>query len=79
MALDHAKYNQEIDFYQKIYENNPDFIGGITGYEDYYIDILSFWRYLYFRDGLGGAEYAPSQALDKDGKPKLDYYYTSSK
>jgi hypothetical protein len=79
MALDHAKHNQEIDFYQKIYENNPDFIGGITGYEDYYIDILSFWRYLYFRDGLGGAEYAPSQALTSEGKPKLDYYYTSSK
>lgn len=47
MAADWFQNGQEEEFYTKLYENNPNFINGITGYEQYYTDIYSFWRDIY--------------------------------
>ena len=47
MACDYYKYNELDDFSFRIAAKNPHFIGGRTGYEQYYIDIQGFWRQLY--------------------------------
>lgn len=47
MASDYLKHGTEDNFAQKIQENNPEFIHGVTGYENYYTDIQGFWRQLY--------------------------------
>ena len=47
MALDYHKYHKEEDFLFRIAEKNPHFIMGKTGYEQYYTDLLGFWRELY--------------------------------
>jgi hypothetical protein len=53
MAKDYNRYNQYPDFYHQIDTQNtwtnghhcyPD---GKTGFEQYYTDMYSFWRYLY--------------------------------
>jgi hypothetical protein len=49
MALDHFKYSFLDDFELKIISANGSlYPTGMTGYEQYYIDILRFWRDLYF-------------------------------
>jgi hypothetical protein len=51
MAQDYFKYNFLDDFELRIIDANPDvYPSGLTGYEQYYVDILSFWRDLYFPD-----------------------------
>ena len=51
MASDHLKYEKtDPSFYHRIYELNPDCIDGKTGYEQYYQDIIGFWRELYDPD-----------------------------
>ena len=48
MAADYYKYNFLDDFNARIGEKNAELYPlGITGYENYYIDIYSFWRDLY--------------------------------
>ena len=48
MALDYYKHNQEDDFTVKVGRNNYDYYPtGITGYEQFYLDIQGFWRELY--------------------------------
>ena len=48
MALDYYKYNHLDDFELKVANANPEhYPFGITGYEQYYIDIQGFWRQLY--------------------------------
>ena len=47
MSYDYTINNQKIDFYQLIAKNNPSFIDGHTGYEQYYTELLGFWRTLY--------------------------------
>ena len=63
MARDYRKYNHIDDFNVLIAEKNPEFIGGVTGYEDYYTDMEGFWRQLY----------DPNPA-----KEKKDEYYPAS-
>ena len=49
MASDYYKYNFLSDFYQRVAQANGNrYPNGITGYENYYIDIYSFWRDLYY-------------------------------
>ena len=49
MAKDYFKYNHLTDFEQRVAFANPNlFPTGITGYEQYYTDIYSFWRELYY-------------------------------
>ena len=47
MALDFYKYGQDPDFYIQLEKDNPQYIGGITGYEQFYYDIQGYWRELY--------------------------------
>lgn len=49
MALDYYKYNHLDDFELKVAAANPNLYPlGITGYEQYYIDLQGFWRDLYY-------------------------------
>lgn len=48
MANDYVYYHEDNDFLLKIaYYNGDLYENGITGYEQYYTDILGFWRTLY--------------------------------
>ena len=48
MSLDYYAYNILDDFELRVAEANPElFPTGRTGYEQYYVDINSFWRDLY--------------------------------
>ena len=47
MANDYFKYHLLDDFYQRVEIANPEYINGITGYEQYYTDMIGFWRQLY--------------------------------
>lgn len=48
MACDYYKYNFLDNFHVKVANVNPEFANGVTGYENYYTDIFSFWRQLYY-------------------------------
>lgn len=47
MANDYQKNRENSSFLTDLEKANPQFIGGRTGYEQYYTDILSLWRQLY--------------------------------
>ncbi len=48
MARDNMSYGHRDNFIAKIAQNNPfHYPSGQTGYEQYYTDILSFWRQIY--------------------------------
>ena len=48
MALDHYAHNQDDDYIAKLIAANPDTCAnGVSGYYQYYTDILGFWRDLY--------------------------------
>jgi hypothetical protein len=48
MGKDYYKYAHILnDFETRLIENNPEFPTGKTGYENYYLDLVSFWRDLY--------------------------------
>lgn len=47
MANDYQKNRENSSFLTELEKANPQFIGGRTRYEQYYTDILSFWRQLY--------------------------------
>jgi hypothetical protein len=45
MALDYYKYGHLDDFEIRVSQTNPGHYPlGITGYEQYYIDLQGFWR-----------------------------------
>ena len=63
MAKDHQKYGHLYNFTQKIIEANKNsnlYPSGHTGYEQYYIDLLGFWRDLYNPDLVYKPIIAPS-------------------
>ena len=48
MAVDYQNHHLEYDYGEVLELANPDFVrNGRTGYEQYYTDILGFWRMLY--------------------------------
>ena len=47
MAMDYQRYHLLDNFYYRVKQANPQLIDGKTGYEQYYIDVLGFWRQLY--------------------------------
>ena len=48
MASDYYRYNFLTDFTKRVSDaNGTTYLNGITGYENYYTDIYSFWRDLY--------------------------------
>ena len=70
MAKDYYTYNQLDNFLEKVNEANPQYPGGITGYEAYYIDIQGFWRQLYDID---------PQPIYENYEMTEDYINTSDK
>jgi hypothetical protein len=48
MAKDYYQYAHILnDFEYRLIQANPNYPTGKTGYENYYIDLVSFWRELY--------------------------------
>ena len=48
MAKDNMSFGHKDNFLSRIANNNPDFYpSGQTGYEQYYTDMISFWRQIY--------------------------------
>lgn len=47
MAQDYFTYNHDDDYEVRLKRNNPSYPFGKTGYEQYYEDMLGFWRLLY--------------------------------
>lgn len=47
MAADYYAYGQLDSFLAKVATANPHYPTGRTGYEQYYVDMFSFWRELY--------------------------------
>ena len=47
MAKDFSQFNSKSNYLNAITEANPYFPKGKTGYEQYYSDLLGFWRQLY--------------------------------
>lgn len=51
MAVDYRRYYHDDDFLYNVAQNNLEYYPtGVTGYERYYTDIISFWRDLYNPD-----------------------------
>ena len=44
MAIDYFDHNHDDDYEIILHQNNPDYPFGKTGYENYYEDLLEFWR-----------------------------------
>ena len=63
MASDYSKNNKDDDFYYNIFQNNPECIGGYTGYEQYYTDLLGFWRDIYQLPNLHQKENDPDKNI----------------
>lgn len=65
MQKDYYKYNFLDDFTLKVGAANPNhYPTGATGYEQYYVDIQGFWRYLY---SPNEAERVPGEEYYIDG------------
>lgn len=94
MQKDYYKYNFLDDFALKVGAANPNhYPTGATGYEQYYVDIQGFWRYLYTPENiyekieLTADTYQKSiyyiiendkyVITDKDFDENIDYYILS--
>lgn len=81
MAIDYSLYNHDDDFLATIRLNNIDYYPtGYTGYEQYYIDMHSFWRQLYYPDCPGSYEVTTCDNTDyKKNKGKYYWYQQCKK
>lgn len=62
MAKDYRRYNHLDNFAQKVATANSGlYSNGITGYEQYYIDIEGFWRQLYSPEAESEEYYSEGQ------------------
>lgn len=76
MAKDFEKYHLEEDFYLQILKNSFNiYQKGITGYEQYYIDISGFWRDLYNPEGENYAEYVPVSLKKDEYEQNYEKYF----
>lgn len=81
MAKDYYDYNQQDDFLYTIANNNRDYYpSGVTGYEQYYIDLIGFWRQLYCYNELQTEDdiIDPNYTyydIDENGELKLQNYF----
>lgn len=70
MQQDYRKYNHLDSFNTKIIAANPQhYPMGVTGYEQYYIDIEGFWRYLYTPEDI----YEKTELTEKTYEPGKYY------
>ena len=75
MADDYYKYHTENDFLAQVANKNRDlYPSGITGYEQYYVDMISFWRELY--NPYPNAEYIDYTIVDTDNTPNDNAFTT---
>ena len=75
MAVDYDKWNHLDDFELKIMQANGElYPGGITGYEHYYTDLISFWRLLYNPMEMGDDAKNPSWLKEPIGRTGYTYY-----
>ena len=74
MAQDYYKYNHDDDFEVRLAKNNPSYKFGRTGYEQYYEDMLGFWRYLYNPDSPKENDYGESLEDKQKYKQALENY-----
>lgn len=56
MAQDYYRYGHLNDFLKRVKNANKNYPTGITGYEQYYIDLQGFWRDLYYPQEIFNAE-----------------------
>lgn len=68
MAQDYMTHSHDDDFEIVLARNNPEYERGITGYEQYYTDMLAFWRKLYDLNPKpeDAANYFVGEALDPE-------------
>lgn len=75
MADDYYKHHTENDFLARVADKNRDlYPSGITGYEQYYVDMISFWRELY--NPYPNAEYIDYVIVDTDDTPNDNAFIT---
>ena len=81
MACDYYAHNQEDDFLFTVAKNNFDYYpSGYTGYEQYYIDLIGFWRQLYCYNDLQSENDIPDPdynyyAINDKGELELQSYF----
>ena len=74
MAKDHMSNGRKDDFEAVLAENNRDYYPtGQTGYEQYYTDMISFWRQIYNPDYLSNFEQT-FLTLSKFNANKTNYW-----
>lgn len=75
MADDYYKHHTENNFLAQVANKNRDlYPSGITGYEQYYVDMVSFWRELY--NPYPNAEYIDYVIVDTDDTPNDNAFIT---
>ena len=80
MAADYMRYNHLENFYELVAEANPEFPSGITGYEQYYTDIFSFWRQIYNPDGLSHlVQLSGNKPFENGYDPRKKYFIYDEK
>ncbi len=69
MALDYNRFSGMDNFLSKVRQANPDTCRfGKTGYEQYYTDILGFWRDIYYiKDGEDQPSWDAEKLADLNG------------
>lgn len=76
MARDYMKHGQDDDFLEVIRANNPiSYPTGYTGYEQYYTDMISFWRELYNPDYTGTYNVAYCTKSQLTATPNKFYHF----
>jgi hypothetical protein len=71
MAQDYMTHSHDDDFEVILARNNPEYEYGITGYEQYYTDLLAFWRQLYNPKSDDPVGYFVGDSLKK---VEVEYY-----
>lgn len=71
MAQDYMTHSHDDDFEIVLSRNNPEYIHGITGYEQYYTDLLAFWRLIYDPKSTDTTAYYVGENLSKE---EVEYY-----
>lgn len=71
MAQDYMTHSHDDDFEVILAKNNPEYEYGITGYEQYYTDLLAFWRQLYDPKSDDPVGYFVGDSLKK---VEVEYY-----
>lgn len=65
MAQDYYNHNHDDDYEVKLHNLNPQFKFGKTGYEQYYTDLLGFWRLLYNPNSKDNETYKLKRELEE--------------